>query len=199
MTARPRATGNPLWSKRWGVAAALSVGICVLWFVYVNWDGCWLYLRGVRGLVVLVLPCLWLLLLFGFRMKGRVVLLTLTLLGLIIWPPTEVVHVAAAEVSAVGRLRELRSALESHKAKDRESGYPDTLPTVGSAYPLQRLYRFEYAPSFSSTGTIVAYLIKATPARRSCGCTTSFTIADDGRLYYTRQERGATVSDPLLQ
>ena len=61
------------------------------------------------------------------------------------------------------------------------------------------LWRFEYAPSISANGTIGAYAIKATPLRRPCGCARSLTIANDGRLDYTLQERAATASDELLQ
>ncbi len=184
--------------KRWGAAAASSAGICALWFAYLDRDGCWLYWHGTRGLGVFTFPLLWLALLFGFRMKGRFALVALTLLGLLFWPHVDTLHAAAAESRAVGRLRELRSALESYKIEQRQPTYPRTLPDV-PGYPLENTYRFEYFPSVSPDGTIVAYVIKATPVRRSCGCTRSFTIAEDGRLYYTLQDRAATVSDQLLQ
>ena len=184
--------------KRWGVAAAASVSVCGLWFAYLNWDGCWLFLRGTRGLITFVPFCLWLLLLLGFRVMGRLVLIALTLVGLVFLPHIHGVRVAAAEVSAVGRLRELHSALESYKMENGPSSYPEGLPSVGSAYPLQRTYRFEYVPSRSPNAAIAGYLIKATPQRLHCGCKRSFTIADDGHLYYTLQERAATVSDELL-
>src|SRR6266404_6256891 len=99
--------------KRWGVAVAASVSVCGLWFAYLNWDGCWFFLRGTRGLITLVPFCVWLLLLFGFRVMGRLVLIALTLVGLVFSPHIFGVHFgAAAEVSAVGRLSELHSALE---------------------------------------------------------------------------------------
>jgi hypothetical protein len=56
--------------KRWGVAAAASVSVCGLWFAYLNWDGCWFFLRGTRGLITFVPFCVWLLLFFGFRVMG---------------------------------------------------------------------------------------------------------------------------------
>lgn len=185
--------------KRWGVAATASACICVLWFAYLNRDGCWFYLRGMRGLTVFVFPWLWLLLIFGFRMKGRLVLVVLTLFGLLFWPHIDSVRFAAAESSAVATLRQFRSTLESYKVQQRQPSYPRTLPNVEPAYPLRSTYRFEYVPSVSANGTIGAYIIKATPMRRFCGCTRSFTIGDDGQLYYTLEERAATVSDPLLQ
>ena|SRR6267154_1768133 len=87
--------------KRWGVAATASACLCVTWFAYLNRDGCWFYLRGTRGLTVFVSPWLWLLLMFGFRMKGRLVLFVLTLFGLLFWPHVDTFRFAAAESSAV--------------------------------------------------------------------------------------------------
>ena len=182
--------------KRWGVAAAAGAGVCVLWSGYLNRDGCWLYLRGARGLTAFLFPWLWLLLLFGFKAGGKFVLVALTLIGLLFWPHIDSVAFAAAESSAVATLRQMHSALESSKTK---SSYPRTLPTIDFLYPPRRTYRFEYVPSVSTNGTVHAYIIKVTPLRRSCGCTRSFTIGDDGRLFYTLEERAATVSDPLLQ
>src|SRR6266496_354321 len=183
--------------KRWGLAAASSACICVLWFAYLDRDGCWLHLHGTRGLTVFAFPWLWLVLLFGLKMNGRFSLVALTLLALLFWPHVDTAHAAAAESRAVGTLRQLRSALESYKVEQHQAAYPRTLPNM-SAYPFQNTYRFEYSPSVSSDGTIVNYVIKATPARRSCGCTRTFTIVADGRLYYTLEERAATVSDQLL-
>jgi len=171
----------------------------MLWFGYLNSDGCWFYLRGTRGLTVFVFPWLWLCLMFGLRIKGRLVLVILTLIGLLFWPHNDSVPFAAAESSAVATLRQFRSALESYKAQQQEPSYPRTLPYTEPAYPLRSTYRFQHVPSVSANGTIGAYIIKATPIRRSCGCTRSFTIADDGQLYYSLEERAATVSDPLLQ
>jgi hypothetical protein len=186
-------------AKRWGVAAAAGACTCFAWFAYLNRDGCWFYLRGTRGLTVFVLPWLWLLLMFGFRMKGRIVLVFLTLLGVLFWPHIDTVSFAAAESSAVATLRQLRSTVESHEVEQQHPRYPRTLPEMEPAYPLWNAYRFEYVPSVSANGTIDAYIIKATPLRRSCGCIRSFTIAEDGRLYVTLEERAATVSDQLLQ
>ena len=184
--------------KRWGLAAAASACICVLWLAYLNWDGCWFYWNRLRGMAGFAFLWLWLLLLFGLKMKGRFVFVAFTLL-FVFFSQVENSHVAAAESSAVATLREYRSALESYKVEQRQASYPRTLPNIVSAYPLRRAYHFEYTPSVSANGAIDAYVIKATPLRRSCGCARSFTIGDDGLLYYTLQERAATVSDQLLQ
>jgi hypothetical protein len=137
-------------------------------------------------------------LLFGFKMQGRSVLVGLTLFGLFFWPPLDTPHVAAAESRAVGTLGKLRSALESYKV-GQPARYPQTLPSVDSSDLLRRTYRFEYVPSFSADGTIDTFVIRATPVRRACGCTKSFAIANDGRLYYTSEARAATFSDQPLE
>lgn len=185
--------------KRWGIAAAASTCICLLWFAYLNRDGCWLYFRGARGLFVFSFPWLWLLLMLGLRIRGRLVLAVLTLFGLLLWPQVDTIKFAAAESSAVATLRQLSSTLESNKVGEQHPSYSRTLPSIEHVYPLWRVYRFEYVPTVSSDGTVDAYVITATPLRRNCGCTRSFTIANDGRLYFTLEERAATVSDELLQ
>jgi hypothetical protein len=185
-------------SRRWGVAAATSTCICVLWFAYLNRDGCWLYFRGTGGLIVFVLPWLWLMLLFGLRMKARLVLGGLTLVGLIFLPQYDTFPGAAAEVCAVVTLRQLRSRLESYRVGEQEPSYPRTLPNVDSCR-LRSAYRFHYVPSFSANGTIDAYMIEATPVRRICGCKRSFTVTDDDRWYATLEDRAATVSDEPLR
>jgi hypothetical protein len=190
--------GSSRSRRRWGLAAVASAGVCALWFAYLNWDGCWFYWSRARGLAGFALLWLWLLLLFGLKMKGRFVFVAFTLLVLF-FSQVESSHVAAAESSAVATLREYRSDLESYGVKQQRPSYPRTLPNIMSLYPLRRAYRFEYTPSISADGTINAYVVKATPLRRSCGCARSFTIANDGRLYYTLQERAATASDELLQ
>jgi len=181
-------------------AAAASACICVLWFSYLNRDGCWLYLGGTRAIGIFAIPWLWLMLMFGFKTTGRMVLLGFTLLGLfsmpnILRPPAT----AAAEVSAIARLRELRSDLETYKARQQQHSFPEMLPSVRSAFWLRSAYRFQYLPSRSSGGTINGYYIQATPKRRDCGRMRSFTIASDGRLYGTLEERAATTSDGRLE
>jgi hypothetical protein len=104
------------WGKRWMWAAAASACICVLWFSYLNRDGCWLYLGGTRAIGIFAIPWLWLMLMFGFKTTGRMVLLGFTLLGLFFMPNvTRPPATAAAEVSAIARLRELRSDLETYR------------------------------------------------------------------------------------
>jgi len=185
--------------KRWGIAGAASVCICLPWFTYLNRDGCWLYWRGTRGVIVFASLYLWLFLLFGFKKTGRAVLTGVTLVGLFFYPPGHAHEVAAAESITASTLRQLHSDLESYKAKHQGQTYPRTLPNIETSRVIPSTYRFEYVPSVAENGTIGSYIVKATPLRRWCGCTRSFTLMDDGKLYSTREDRPATISDELLQ
>jgi hypothetical protein len=125
--------------------------------------------------------------------------MVLTMLGLFFWPIVDTAPVAAAESRAASALRELHSILESYKSGRQHAGYPPTFPNVDSVREIQSIYRFEYVPSLSAGGSIDSYVIQATPLRRSCGCTLSFTIAHDGLLHYTREDRPAANFDEQLR
>jgi hypothetical protein len=185
--------------RRWGIAFATSMVICLLYLAYLDRDGCWFYWRGVKGLIALVFPFLWLTLLFGLRLRWRIVLLAATLMGVLLLPHVDGPRFAAQESSAVATLRQWHATLESFKVSQPKKSYPQALPERPSFYDFAEAYRFDYTPSVSADGTIQGYVIAATPRRRSCGCARSFTITNEGRLYYTLEERAATTLDPLLQ
>jgi hypothetical protein len=196
-SANPEGQYHP--AKRWLWAAALSVGICMLGFSYVNRDGCWLILRGPRiALTIFFFPWLWLLLLLGFKTKGRTILIAFTIVGALFWPTVDSSYIAVAESSTIGRLRQVQATLEIYKEGHKEQGYPQNLPNLTSSYPVEKAYRFVYVPSRSPDGTITSYLIQATPLCSPCGCTRSFTITDGGKVYFTAEGRAATISDNLL-
>jgi hypothetical protein len=199
MRASTNSEGQYPPAKRWLLAAALSTGICVLWFSYLNRDGCWLVLRGSRiALTIFFFPWLWLLLLLGFKAKGRMILIAFTIVGALFWPIVETTYIAVAESSTIGRLRQLQAALEIYKVNHKEQGYPQNLPNLTSTYPVEKAYRFVYVPSRSPDGAITSYLIQATPLCGPCGCTRNFTINDGGKVYFTDEGRAATISDNLL-
>ena len=200
-----RASTNPEGryhpAKRWFWAATLSAGICLLCFSYLNRDGCWLVLRGLRiALSLFFLPWLWLLLLLGFKTKGRMILIAVTIVGALslFWTTVDTSYIAMAESSAVHRLLQMQAALEIYKVEHKEQGYPQNLPNLTSSYPVEKAYRFVYVASRLPDGTITSYLIQATSLCRPCGCTRSFTITSDGKVYFTVEERAATISDNLL-
>jgi hypothetical protein len=200
-----RASTNPEGryhpAKRWFWAATLSTGICLLCFNYLNRDGCWLVLRGLRiALSFFLLPWLWLFLLLGFKTKGRMILIAFTIVGALslFWTTVDSSYIAVAESSAVHRLLQMQAALEIYKVEHKEQTYPRNLPNLTASYPAEKAYRFVYVPSRSPDGNITSYLIQATSLCRPCGCTRSFTITSGGKVYFTVEERAATISDNLL-
>jgi hypothetical protein len=134
----------------------------------------------------------------GFRLKGRLLLLGIGLLVLAMFlvnvdgPRSGII-----ELSAVGRLRTLNKGMTDYKAQHQS--YPERLPQVSSNWYTEKYYRFELAPSGATDGSIVDYLIQATPRHSPCLATRSFAIASDGRIFYTQEPRAATAKDQLLQ
>jgi hypothetical protein len=196
-TPSKKSESGPGGRLRWVWAALFSTTACALWFARANWDGCWLYFRGFGGMSILLLPWLWLFLFIALRLTGRSWLVGLTIVAVFFWPHYDSHPVAAAEASAVGRLRQLHTALQDDLKSKR--GFAKDLPEVPSTYPVQRFYESKFVPDISNSGSISHYLIEATPTRRECGCDRSFTIADDGNLHHTRLPRAANLTDPLLQ
>ena len=136
---------------------------------------------------------------FLFMMwRGRAILAVFTLVILaVIMPPSHRIRIAAAESTAASTLRRAAQKLgEATPANvipasaDFEAlGYPQTL----------RFYRFEYLPQHSSgDAKISGFLLKARPVRYECGCTASFTVASDGKIHMTQEDREATLNDPTL-
>ena len=199
MTTQEPLSSRTCLFRRWGLAAAVTAGICLLWFLYLNRDGCWLYWHRWHGLSFFPVAGLWLTLLIGLKMKGRIALLAISALALVFFSHFDAANVAVAESNTVGTLRQLRAGLESYKAEHQLPSYPHSLPQVHSTYPTISAYHFEYVPSVSKTGSVVGYIIEATPVHRACGCIRSFAIADDGQMYYTLLGRAATTSDQILQ
>jgi hypothetical protein len=185
--------------RRWLLALLAGTFACLLWFAYLNRDGCWLYSRGLRGLLVFVIPWVWIVLLVGLKMKGRAVLLTLTAVGVLLWPHVDVLHVAAAEASAVGTLRHMQTALGDLERERR--AYPDTVAELPTPFPVQRFYLFGYEPVREPDGAVKAYVLTARPVRRSrnCGCARSFAMNADGQVHYTLEDRPATLTDNVLE
>jgi hypothetical protein len=190
-------TFRPPLSRRWLWSAAISLVICAAWFGYgMRTDRCWMYSR-YQLLNTFLTVWVWLLLLFGLRLKGRLLLLGLSVTLAMFWPHVDSMPLAAAQAGAVGRLRQLHEAVESYKSKQHY--YPDKLPQVSSTWPAEKHYRFELVPSRSADGSIVDYLIEAVPRYYPCAAMRSFSVASDGRIFYTPEPRPATEKDEVLQ
>jgi len=185
----------------WTKAVTWSAVLTLILFAVANWHGCWLFRHGFRGLVVFLYPLVWLVLFLALRTKWRIVLLLVTIPAVV-----QIVGFhgiaemnAGAESGVVEALHQMQSSLQAYHDDHGQQGYPDALPTERLSYlPAQKYYRFAYVPSRSGDGRIVSYLIQATPARRDCSFPRSFTITDDGRVFWTVEPRAATPSDAFL-
>jgi len=198
----PLAAAPAAKTRRWFLAGAASAVATVILFLlflhYVNRDGCWFYFHERRDLLPFGGLFLWLLLLFALQWGGRVVLVLGTLLVVFIVPIPDRSNILAAEAKAIGGLRQLRSALEMSRQQHQQQGFPHKLPEVPLADSVQKLYRFQYVPTVSPSGNISEYLIEATPSGRCGCCETSFTIAEDGRVYFTHDARPANRADQAV-
>jgi hypothetical protein len=185
------------WTKAivWAALTTLVV------FAAVNRHGCWLYRNQLRDLVVFFYPFAWLVLFLAVRTRGRIVLLLVAtlsivfLLGTGFWGIIEVN--SGAEAAAFQALHQMQSSLATYRAEHQLQQYPGTMPSVNLTPSTLKYYRFEYLPMRSASGEIVGYIIQATPARRDCNFHRSFTITDDGRVFWTLEPRAATLSDTL--
>jgi hypothetical protein len=185
----------------WTKAVAWSALVTSILFALANWHGCWLFRQEFRDLVVFLYLFGWLVLFLAARTKWRILLLVVTI-------PAVILHFglngipemnASAESGAVEALRQMQSNLHAYRDEHHQQGYADALPPVKLSYPRAlKYYRFDYVPSRSADGRILNYLIQATPTRRDCDFYRSFTIRDDGRVFWTVEPRAATPSDEFL-
>jgi Tfp pilus assembly protein PilE len=196
-----RRAENPIRSGvSWPSAFTWSALLTVMLFGFLNWHGCWLFMYGAEGLVVFAYPFAWLLIFLVIRTRWRFVLAALTLLAAPAFSTRFgiVEQFAGFESTAVTALQQLRSSLETYRSEHKKEEYPETLPTVNLTDRAQKYYRFAYVPSRSADEKVLHYVIQATPARRDCEFHRSFTIAEDGRVYWTLEPRAATRSDMLV-
>jgi hypothetical protein len=172
--------------------------VTLLLFAVLNWHGCWLFRNERWDVVIFLYPFAWLVLFFDVRTRWRLVLLLVTIPALVLvangrWGLSEMN--SGAESAAFQALHQMQSSLSASRAEHHQREYPDALPSMNLSPYAQKYYRFEYIPGRSASGEIVGYIIQATPARRDCEFHRSFTITDEGRVFWTLEPRAATLSD----
>ncbi len=182
----------------WTKVTAWAALTTSLLFAILNWYGCWLYRNEPQNLAVFFYPFAWLVLIFAVRTRWRLVLLLVTIPALVVyangrWGLVEMN--SGAESAAFQALHQMQSSISASRAEHQQQNYPDTLPLMNLSLYAQKYYRFEYIPRRSASGEIVGYIIQATPARRDCEFHRSFTITDEGRVFWTLEPRAATLSD----
>jgi hypothetical protein len=143
-------------------------------------------------------PFAWLVLFFAVRTRWRPVLLLVTIPVLVVyangrWRLVEMN--SGAESAAFQALHQMQSNLSASRAEHRQQDYPGALPSMNLSPHAQKYYRFEYIPRRLANGETVGYIIQATPARCDCEFHRSFTITDEGRVFWTLEPRAATLSN----
>jgi hypothetical protein len=180
----------------WNRAIILAGLITTSLFMFYNWHTCWSVFRAPKQLLSVGCIFAWLTAFFVVRPLWRV-LLVLVGLFIILLPGPE--HYAHAESSCVGALRQMHLRVEADRTQSRQEEYPAvfTIPEVtGHA---KEFFQFEYVPLRSGNGHVEGYIIQATPICRDSGPPRSFSIAEDGVVYYTNEPRAATRSDTRVQ
>jgi len=199
-TAERRADNRIRSGVSWPRAIAWSALVTAMLFGFLNWRGCWLFMYGAENLLVFAYPFAWLVVLLVLRARWRFVLVALTLLAAPAFSLRfgMVEQFAGFESTAVTALQQLQSSVETGRRENGQEEYPETLSTVKLTDRARKYYQFAYVPSRSVDGKVLHYVIQATPARRECEFHKSFTIAEDGKVYWTLEPRAATLSDMLV-
>ena len=201
-TARRRPYSKIRSGMSWTRAAVWGAVVTSILFAAVNWRGCWLFRYQPRDLAVFLYPFAWLVLFFGVRTIGRVLLLLVAVFAAVLVLETGRRGIsemnAGAESTAVQALHQMQSSLNAYRPAHEQQDHPSVLQPVSVSAYAQKYYRFEYIPKRSAKGDIIGYVIEATPACCDCEFHRSFTIADDGRVFWTLEPRAATPSDMLL-
>jgi hypothetical protein len=204
MEAPGRRQSNALVRSKmsWTEVIAWAALVTLLLFAVLNWRGCWLFRNKPQDLVVFVYPFAWLVLFFAVRTGWRVVLLLATIPVLLLvangrWGLSEMN--SGAESAAFQALHQMQSNISASRAEHQQQEFPAALPPMSLSPYAQKYYRFEYIPRRLASGEIVGFVIQATPARRDCEFRRSFTITDDGRVFWTMEPRAATPSDMSFQ
>src|ERR1700676_4548763 len=104
---------------------------------------------------------------------------------------------AGPEAAAVAGLRQIQSSLQTCRSEHQQE-FPASLPSAGLSPFTQKFYKYEYVPIRGTGAEIVGYVVQATPKRWDCDFYVSFTIADDGKVFYTYQPRATTTADKIL-
>jgi hypothetical protein len=161
-----------------------------------NWNSCWSVLRDPEELLMFGFMFIWLVAFFLVRPVVRLLLVVLTFI-LILSPGSE--PYARGEAYCVGALKRMRSGIEADHVKYGRQEYPAmfTIPKV--PVPARKYFKFEYVPLRLGDGHIDGYTIQATPICREKGPPRSFSIDEDGTVYYTHEPRAAVRSDSQLE
>lgn len=183
-----------LWAGLW---SSLFTGLVVKLF---DSQRCFRILHG-NYFIWFLGSVTWALVFIFFLLSNRMRLVFTTALVAVYLciPQIDSLPQAEAEARVLEELRTLAKALSSVRARDSALKFPATLPTQPSDYLSQR-YRISYKTFASATDRLAEqFLIEATPLWRECGLVRSFTVSQDGIVYFTIENRPATRADAALE
>ena len=172
----------------------------VILFVSADRTGCGFFRYGAMEFAHFAYVFAWMMIFFALRMRWRLQLLVATVpvvavfFGLHGIPEEN----AGPEASAVAGLRQIQNSLQTYRGEQQEE-FPAVLPSLALLTHAQKFYKYEYVPSRDKSGGIASYVVQATPKRRDCDFYLSFTITDEGKVFYTYRPRAATTADKILE
>jgi hypothetical protein len=173
----------------------------VVLFTPLDWSGCGFFRHGAVEFLYFFCVFSWFVIFIALRLGWRLLLLIVTAPLVFSYLGLHGVaeENAAPEAAAVGALRQFQSGLDAYRSEHQQEGYPVSLPVVTLSPYAAKFYVFKYVPARDADKRIVSYLVQATPRRRDCYLYLSFTIVDDGKVFYTFDPRAATPADKLLE
>src|SRR5580704_739966 len=185
---------------RWSRVGLWAGLFAVALFTPIDWSGCGYFRHGAVELLHFVYVLLWFVIFFALRLKWRLLLLVVTapLVFFSLGLHGIAEENAAPEAATVEALRGFQSSLNAHGNEHQQQGYPESPPTMTLSPYAEKFYFFRYVPTRDAGGAIVGYVIQATPKRRECDFSVSFTITDDRKVFYTYQQRAAMAGDKTL-
>lgn len=156
--------------------------------------------HGIAGLVSFLYVFVWMAIFFVLGPVWRTMLFGVTLVAAM---PIVGLHGIAEENSgpesaAVLGLHQIQDTLRNYNEKQGGT-YPSAMPGVTLSGMAQKFYRFQYLAIGSPDGRITRFLLQATPVRRDCDFHRSFTLTDDGKVFWTLEPRPATSADRRLE
>jgi len=184
----------------WGRVVLWALVVAVILFVPEDRNGCGFFRYGAMELAHFGGALAWMAIFFAVRLRWRLLLLVVTVPAVMVYFGLHGIaeENAGPEAAAVAGLRQIQNSLQAYR-NEHQQEFPTALPSAGFSPLAQKFYRYEYVPSRDSRGEIVGYAVQATPKRRDCDFYLSFTITNDGKVFYTYQLRAATTGDKILE
>lgn len=132
--------------------------------------------------------------------RGRLVRILLFIPLLIFFLSSRFISLrTSAEASAVATLNKVNLELQAYKSEHPSIGYPESIASIECPCYAKGYYSFQYmADHAASGGTRNSFVVYAIPVSPSHNNVRSFAIMENGRVFYTTENRLATRRDTSL-